>query len=90
MSIFYNGRFAPFPGGLAGEVIESAELVDLDDGIAGAASHYLNNKRPLTPDHRAWLTEYLADLDRIEAHVPDEHVPDEHAREYFSRLRALA
>ena len=81
----YNQTVGPFPDGLAGEVIEGVELVDLVDGIAGAASHYVNNTRPLTPDHRAWLPEYLADLDRIEARLPDEY-----ARQYFSRLRDLA
>jgi hypothetical protein len=63
----------------------SRALVDLDDGIAGAASHYVNNTRPLTPDHRVWLLEYVADLDRIAARLPDEY-----AREYFARLRDLA
>lgn len=52
----------PFPPGLGGEVIEGAELVDLDVGIAGAASFYVNNTRPLTGVHRGCLKEYLADL----------------------------
>lgn len=73
------------PAGLAGQVIDGIELVDLDDGIAGAASHYVNNTRPLTGDHRAWLAEYLDDLDRIETQLPDEY-----SREYFERLRGLA
>ena len=81
----YNGLLSPFPAGLAGQVIDGIELVDLDDGIGGAASHYVNNNRPLTGDHRAWLKDYLDDLDRIETQLPDEY-----AREYFDRLCAIA
>ncbi len=81
----YKNLLVPFPAGLAGEVIEGVELVDVDDGIAGAASHYVNNTHPLAPDHRQWLAEYVADLDRIEAHLPDEY-----AREYFAQRRDLA
>ena len=85
LSDLYSKLLVPFPAGLAGEVIEGVDLVDLDDGIAGIASHYVNNSRPLTPDHRTWLVEYMADLDRIDAQLPDEY-----AREAFARLRALA
>jgi hypothetical protein len=81
----YKGLLTPFPAGLAGKVIEGVDLVDLDDGIGGAASHYVNNTRPLNADHRAWLQEYLADLDQIDAQLPDEY-----AREYFARLGELA
>lgn len=81
----YNKLSDPFPAGLAGEAIEGVDLVELDDGIAGAASHYVNNTRPLTPDHRAWLTDHVADLDRIEAALPDGY-----ARDYFVKRRELA
>jgi len=81
----YDGLLSPFPACLAGQVIDGFELVDLDDGIAGAASHYVNNTQPLSGDHRAWLVEYLDDLGRIETQLPDEY-----AREYFDRLRGVA
>ena len=81
----YNAHMVPFPSGLGGEVIEGAEVVDLDAGISGTASVYVNHTRPLTGDHRAGLKEYLADLETIEAQRPDDY-----AREYFGRLRDLA
>jgi hypothetical protein len=81
----YNAQMVPFPSGLGGEVIAGVELVDLDAGISGAASYYVNNVRPLTDEHRAWLKEYLADLETIETQLSDEY-----AREYFGRLRDLA
>jgi hypothetical protein len=81
----YASLLMPFPPGLAGEVVGDVDLGDLDDGIAGAASHYVNNTRPLTPDHRALLAEHTADVDRILAQLPDDY-----AREYFVQRRDLA
>jgi len=80
----YNGLMTPFPTGLGGKVIDGVDLLDLDDDIAGAASHYTNNTRPLTADHRIWLAERIADVDRIEMQLPDE------AREYFAQRRDFA
>ena len=81
----YKATVGPIPSGLGGVVIEGVELIDLDNEITGIAGHYLNNLRLLTADHRAWLEESLADLDRI-----DNQLPDEFAIEYFDRLRHLA
>ncbi len=81
----YNALAGPFPRGLAGEVIGGVDVILLDEGIAGAASHYLDNARPLTPEHRADLATYLAELDTLESRLPDDS-----ARAYFGRLRDLA
>jgi hypothetical protein len=81
----YNAHTGPFPRGLAGEVFGGVDLILLDEGIAGVASHYLDNARPLTHEHRADLAMSLAQLDAIDARLPDDS-----ARVYFGRLRDLA
>lgn len=53
----YAALHAQFPRGLEEAGLDFDELDQLSDGIAGAASHYVNNTRPLTADHRMWLTE---------------------------------
>jgi hypothetical protein len=81
----YHAVDGPFPEGLGGVVIEGVELVDVTDGIAGAASFYVNNTRALTADHRAWLQEYVADIGTIESLLSDDDALD-----YFLRHRDLA
>ena len=45
----------------------------------------MNNRHPLTADHRIWLGEYIVDLDRV---LP--LLPDDYAVEHFTRLRDIA
>jgi hypothetical protein len=74
----------PYPPGCAGEEIDGVELVLLDDAVAGVASHYVRNSRPMTAEHRQLLTVVLADIDRIW-----ERLPHDEARDFFGRARAL-
>jgi hypothetical protein len=75
----------PYPPGCAGEEIDGVELVMLDADIAGVASHYLRNSRPITDDHRAMLIDLIADVDRVWARLPHDA-----AREFYRRARVLA
>lgn len=74
----------PFPRGLGGEEIEGVDLVLLDEVIMGVASHYKNNSRVLSDEHRDMLIESLHCLDRI-----DDALATDEARDYFARARAV-
>ena len=74
----------PYPPDCAGEEIDGVELVLLDDAIAGVASHYVRNTRPMTAEHREMLTVVIADIDRVWKHLPHDE-----ARAFYGRARAL-
>jgi hypothetical protein len=81
----YDALHEPFPRSLEKAGLDWVELDQLSRDITGAASHYVNNTRPLTAVHRIWLTEYIADVDRLMRQLPDGY-----AVEYFSRHREIA
>lgn len=74
----------PNPPGCAGEEIDGVDLVMLDADIAGVASHYLRNTRPVTAEHRVMLADLIADIDRVWGRLPHDE-----AREFYGRARAL-
>jgi len=70
---------------LGGEEIHGIDLVLLDEVIAGVASHYDRNSRPVTAEHDATILKAIDDLDRV---WPD--LPTDEAREYFADQRNIA
>jgi hypothetical protein len=74
----------PFPAECRGLAIHGVELVLLDADIYGVATWYRRNRRPLTDEHRALLTQLVADADRV---LPD--LPTEHARVFYGKARDL-